>query len=96
MESKETRARNALHKIGLDLADRWVTNLEKRPTEQLILQKFIDPMVMHILNSIFPWIVGVAILFLLLLLCTVITCAVVIRSGMPAATATVTVPSGFG
>lgn len=96
MESKETRARNALHKIGLDLADRWVSNLEKRPTEQLILQKFIDPMVMHILNSIFPWIVGVAILFLLLLLCTVITCAVVIRSGMPAVTATVTVPSGFG
>jgi hypothetical protein len=80
-ETRETKARNALHRLGLELADRWVTNFEQRPTEQLVLQKYIDPIVRHILNSIFPWIVGVAILFLLLLFCTMVTCWVVIRSG---------------
>jgi hypothetical protein len=80
-ETKESKARNALHRLGLELADRWVTNFEQRPTEQLVLQKFIDPIVRHILNSIFPWIVGVAILFLLLLFSTMVTCYIVIRSG---------------
>jgi len=78
---KETRARSALHDLGLEIADRWITGFEKRPTQQLVLQKIIDPIVRHILNSIFPWIVGVAILFLILLLCTVITCVIVLRSG---------------
>jgi hypothetical protein len=80
-ETKESKARTAIHRLGLELADRWVTSFEQRPTEQLVLQKFIDPIVRHILNSIFPWIVGVAILFLLLLFCTMVTCWVVIRSG---------------
>ena len=84
-ESKEARAKTALHNLGLEIADHWVNGFEKRPTQQLVLQKFIDPIVRHILNSIFPWIVGVAILFLVLLLCTVITCVIVLRSS-PTAT----------
>ena len=80
-EVKETKAKAALHDLGLEIAERWVNGFEKRPTQQLVLQKFIDPVVRHILNSIFPWIVGVAILFLVLLLCTVITCVIVLRSG---------------
>ena len=78
---KEARSQSALHSLGLEIADRWVTGFEKRPTQQLLLQKFIDPVVRHILNSIFPWIVGVAIMFLVLLLCTVVTCVIVLRSG---------------
>ena len=78
---KEKVARSAIRDIGLELADRWISGFEKRPTQQLVLQKLIDPIVRHILNSIFPWIVGVAILFLVLLLCTVITCVIVLRSG---------------
>jgi hypothetical protein len=78
---KERKARLALHDLGLELADRWISGFEKRPTQQLVLQKLIDPIVRHILNSIFPWIVGVAILFLVLLICTVITCVIVLRSG---------------
>ena len=78
---KETKARSALKELGLEIADRWVSGFEKRPTQQLILQKIIDPVVRHILNSIFPWIVGVAILFLVLLVCTVVTCVIVLRSG---------------
>lgn len=79
-EAKEATARVALHELGLNIAEHWVNGFEKRPTQQLVLQKFIDPIVRHILNSIFPWIVGVAILFLVLLLCTVITCVIVLRS----------------
>jgi hypothetical protein len=95
MEStKEERARIALHDLGLEIADRWVSGFEKRPTQQLVLQKIIDPIVRHILNSIFPWIVGVAICFLVLLLCTVITCVIVLRSGSgPAAITSVNIPS---
>jgi len=91
MVDKETSARSALHELGLEIADRWVTGFEKRPTQQLVLQKIIDPIVRHILNSIFPWIVGVAICFLVLLLCTVITCVIVLRSG--AAVPTINIPS---
>jgi hypothetical protein len=79
-EVKETKAKAALEELGLEIAQNWVNGFEKRPTQQLVLQKFIDPIVRHILNSIFPWIVGVAILFLVLLLCTVITCVIVLRS----------------
>jgi hypothetical protein len=79
-ERKERKALSALHDLGLELADRWISGFEKRPTQQLVLQKLIDPIVRHILNSIFPWIVGVAILFLVLLICTVVTCVIVLRS----------------
>ena len=79
-ETRETRAKAALKDLGLEIAEHWVNGFEKRPTQQLVLQKFIDPIVRHILNSIFPWVVGVAIMFLILLLCTVITCVIVLRS----------------
>jgi hypothetical protein len=86
MEDKETRARAALQQLGLEIADRWASGFEKRPTQQLVLQKIVDPIVRHVLNSIFPWIVGVAILFLVLLVCTVVTTVIVLRSGPSTAT----------
>ena len=84
---KENKARTAIHDLGLEIADRWASGFEKRPTQQLVLQKVLDPIVRHILNSIFPWIVGVVILFLVLLICTVVTCVIVLRSGPAAAVA---------
>jgi len=79
-KEKEAKARSSLQAFGLEIADKWVSGFEKKPTQQLVLQKFIDPVVRHILNTIFPWIVGVAILFLVLLFCTVATCVIVLRS----------------
>jgi len=76
----DSKARNALHDLAAELADSYATALEKRPTAQLALQKLINPVVMHILNTIFPWVVGVAVLFLILLICTVVTCFIVLRS----------------
>jgi len=80
VQEKEQRAQNALHQIGLDIADRWASGFKNRPTQQLVLQKLIDPIVTHILNTIFPWVVGVVICFLILLICTVVTCVIVLRS----------------
>ncbi len=81
MADHEDKARAALHTLGLELADKWASGFENRPTQQLVLQKIIDPAVKHILSSIFPWVVGVAILFLILLVCTVVTTVIVLRSG---------------
>ncbi len=80
-KTKEIAARAALHDLGLEIADRWASGFKNRPTQQLILQKIIEPAVRHILNTMFPWIVGMAVLFLVLLICTVITCVIVLRSG---------------
>lgn len=88
MDAKEQRARQALHDLGIQIADRWATGFQNRPTQQLLLQKIIDPAVKHVLSSIFPWILGMAILFLVLLICTVVTTVIVLRGSMgPYATA---------
>jgi hypothetical protein len=79
MEDKETKARKALNELGLRLADQWASGFQDKPTQQLILQKIIDPAVKHILQTISPWIIGMAILFLVLITCTVITCIIVLR-----------------
>ncbi len=81
MDTKESRARSALQELGLEIADQWATGFQRRPTQQLILQKIIEPAVSHILQTIFPWVVGMAVLFLVLLVCTVVTCVIVLRSG---------------
>lgn len=83
MDEKERKSLAALQELGLEIADRWASGLQKRPTQQLVLQKVIEPVVRHILNTIFPWIIGVAILFLVLVLCTVITCVIVLRQTGP-------------
>lgn len=79
-DTKEARARRALQDLGLQIADRWASGFQSRPTQQLVLQKIIDPVVKHVLQTIFPWMVGTAILFLVLLICTVITCYMVLRT----------------
>lgn len=78
---REKKAQSALQDIATQMAYQWASGIEKRPTQQLVLQKLIDPVVRHILSTIFPWVVGVAICFLILLICTVVTCFIVLRSG---------------
>ena len=84
LSPKESEARAALRNLALEMADQWATGFKERPTQQLILQKIIDPAVRHVLNSIFPWIVGGAILFLVLFICTVVTCFIVLRTSASA------------
>lgn len=80
IQQKEDRAKEALQKLGLEIADKWASGFQNRPTQQLILQKLIDPVVNHVLQTMFPWMVGSAILFLVLLVCTVVTCVIVLRT----------------
>jgi hypothetical protein len=79
---RERRARDALQELGLEIADRWASGFQNRPTQQLVLQKIIDPAVRHILSSIFPWVLGVGMLFFVMLICTVLTMVLVMRGGM--------------
>ena len=77
---KEKQSQSALQALGLEVADRWATGFSNRPTQQLVLQKIIDPAVKHILATMSPWIIGMGLLFLLMIVCTVITCVIVLRS----------------
>ena len=47
MDAKESRARSALQELGLEIADQWATGFQRRPTQQLILQKIITGRVTH-------------------------------------------------
>jgi hypothetical protein len=78
---RDRRARDALQELGLEIADRWASGFQNRPTQQLVLQKIIDPAVRHILSSIFPWVLGVGMLFFVMLICTVLTMVLVMRGG---------------
>ena len=79
--TRERKARDALQELGLEIADRWASGFQNRPTQQLVLQKIIDPAVRHILSSIFPWVLGVGMLFFVMLICTVLTMVLVMRGG---------------
>lgn len=78
---RERKARDALQELGLEIADRWASGFQNRPTQQLVLQKIIDPAVRHILSSIFPWVLGVGMLFFVMVVCTVLTLVLVLRGG---------------
>ena len=78
---RERKARDALQELGLEIADRWASGFQNRPTQQLVLQKIIDPAVRHILSSIFPWVLGVGMLFFVMVICTVLTMGLVLRGG---------------
>lgn len=80
IQAKEKQSYAALQALGLEVADRWATGFQNRPTQQLVLQKIIDPVVKHIIATMSPWIIGMALLFLLMIVCTVITCVIVLRS----------------
>jgi hypothetical protein len=80
LQTKEKQSYAALQELGLEVADRWASGFQNRPTQQLVLQKIIDPVVKHIIATMSPWIIGMALLFLLMIVCTVITCVIVLRS----------------
>jgi len=82
---RERVSRAALQELGAEIAARCADAVESKPSIQLSMQKLIDPVVRHILNTIFPWVLGVAVLFLIMVICTVITLVLVLRSGSGAA-----------
>ena len=93
---RERKARDALQELGLEIADRWASGFQNRPTQQLVLQKIIDPAVRHILSSIFPWVLGVGMLFFVMVICTVLTMVLVMRGGVMSIAPTVAAVTAAG
>jgi hypothetical protein len=60
-----------------------LTALLKAPENQARLQSVLDPVVSHIINQVFPYILLSAILFLILLMLTLGTFWMVLRTNTP-------------
>ncbi len=63
------------------LSDKVIA-LTQKPAFQERLQTILDPMVNHVINRVFPYIILSSILFLILLLVTVSTFIIVMRSSL--------------
>jgi hypothetical protein len=67
--------------IMLHLSDKLV-NLIRKPHIQERIQSILDPIVNHVINRVFPYIILSSILFLFLILVTVSTFIIVMRSSL--------------
>jgi hypothetical protein len=67
--------------IVLHISDKVVTVLRK-PEFQNRIQSILDPIVNHVINRVFPYILLSSILFLILILVTVSTFIIVVRSSL--------------
>ena len=67
--------------IMLHLSDKVVA-LIRKPAVQERIQTILDPIVNHVINRVFPYILLSSILFLILLLVTVSTFIIVVRSSL--------------
>ena len=69
--------------IMLHLSDK-VAALIRKPIFQERIQSILDPIVNHVISRVFPYIILSAILFLIILLVTVSTFIIVVRSSLSA------------
>jgi hypothetical protein len=69
--------------IMVHLSDKVVA-LVQQPAFQERLKTILDPLVNHVINRVFPYIILSSILFLILLLVTVCTFIIVVRSSINA------------
>ena len=82
-QSGQSRDRfsDASNDIMLHLSDK-VVNMIRKPAFQERIQSILDPIVNHVINRVFPYIVLSSILFLILILVTVSTFIIVMRSSL--------------
>jgi hypothetical protein len=72
---------DASNDIMLHLSDK-VVNMIRKPAFQERIQSILDPIVNHVINRVFPYIVLSSILFIILILVTVSTFIIVMRSSL--------------
>jgi hypothetical protein len=77
------RLAEATNDVMIHLSDK-VLALTQKPAFQERLQSILDPLVNHVINRVFPYIILSSILFLILLLVTVSTFIIVVRSSISA------------
>ena len=73
----------ASNDIMVHLSDKVVALIQK-PEFQERMKSILDPLVNHVINRVFPYIILSSILFLILLLVTVSTFIIVVRSSLQA------------
>jgi len=81
VESRD-RLIEASSDIMLHLSDK-IVSLIRKPVFQERIQSILDPIVNHVINRVFPYIILSAILILILLLVTVSTFIIVMRTSIP-------------
>jgi len=77
------RLAEATNDVMIHLSDKVIA-LTQKPAFQERLQSILDPLVNHVINRVFPYIILSSILFLILLLVTVSTFIIVVRSSLKA------------
>lgn len=82
VESRD-RLIEASSDIMLHLSDK-IVSLIRKPVFQERIQSILDPIVNHVINRVFPYIILSAILILILLLVTVSTFIIVMRTSITA------------
>ena len=79
MSEDRDRYTEATHDLASHLGDKIMTVL-RTPENQARLQTLLDPIVSHIINRVFPYILLSAILFLILFILTIGTFLMVMRT----------------
>ena len=82
VESRD-RLLEASNDVLLHLSDK-IVNLVRKPAFQERIQTILDPIVNHVINRVFPYIILSSILFLILILVTVSTFIIVVRTSLSA------------
>ena len=81
-EADRDRYAEAMHDMTEHIGDKILALLRK-PENQSRIQSVLDPIVSHIINRVFPYILLSAILFLILLILTVGTFWMVMKTNTP-------------
>jgi hypothetical protein len=79
MENERDRYAEASNDIANHVGDK-IMNILKKPENQARLQAVLDPIVSHIINRVFPYILLSAILFLILFILTMGTFWMVMKT----------------
>jgi len=79
MSEERDRYTEATHDLASHLGDKIMAAL-RTPENQARLQTLLDPIVSHIINRVFPYILLSAILFLILFILTIGTFLMVMRT----------------
>ncbi|NBT48434.1 MAG: hypothetical protein EBT07_11595 [Actinobacteria bacterium] len=79
MSEERDRYTEATHDLASHLGDKIMAVL-RTPENQARLQTLLDPIVSHIINRVFPYILLSAILFLILFILTIGTFLMVMRT----------------
>jgi len=79
MSEERDRYTEATHDLASHLEDKIMAVL-RTPENQARLQTLLDPIVSHIINRVFPYILLSAILFLILFILTIGTFLMVMRT----------------